>query len=76
MNWIFIIIGAAFLAAYFSYNKDRRYRDADYKSIASEDVKKYLNLKTNDAEFEKKLPATPTGKKRLSEEILSELNKK
>lgn len=75
MNWILVIIGASLLLALFLRNKDRRYLKKNYKTIAPEEVKKYLNLKTKDAHFEKNIPTPETSKKRLSLEIIKELNK-
>lgn len=74
MNWILIIIGASLLLALVLRNKDRRYLEKDYKTVAPEEVKKYLNLKTEDAHFEKRISTTETSEKRLSIEIIKEFN--
>jgi len=76
MNWIFVIIAASLLLALFLRNKDRRYLEKKYKTVAPDNIKKYLNIKTNDTEFEKRIPSPDQAKKKLSAQIMDELNKK
>ena len=71
---LFFFISASFLITWFLYRRDCKYMTSKYKDVASDEMRRALNLKTGDNIFEKEI-LSRTKKNQLSREILEEMSR-